>query len=245
MRSLLLALQFLTILPIHIKGEVRKEDLTRSMLFYPMIGLLLGIILAILCYGLSQYLPFYSAIAILIVIYIILTGGLHLDAFADLCDGFYAGKTKEDILKIMKDPHIGTIGAIGIFCIIFLKFILLVNTSSTYLLVAIAIAPIIGRWSAVLMSCRTKYVSESGVAQFIEGIGFRELIYATIATMAFLIAIAQVISLIVILFALILTLLFKSYVKSKIDGVTGDTLGACIEINEIATLLIMLLIGRA
>src|ERR671922_973115 len=121
MHRLALAFQFLTILPWP-KTEVRyPEDLGGSMAFYPIVGAALGsIMVGVHAVG-SEVFPDGILRPALVVLLIILTGGLHLDGFADVCDGFYGGKSKAEALRIMKDPHLGTMAVIGIITVLMMK----------------------------------------------------------------------------------------------------------------------------
>src|SRR5262245_9225642 len=105
MHRLALAFQFLTILPWP-RLQVRyPEDLGGSIAYYPIVGAVLGsVMVGVYAIG-STVFPDGTLRPALVVVLILLTGGLHLDGFADVCDGFYAGKTKAETLRIMKDPH--------------------------------------------------------------------------------------------------------------------------------------------
>src|ERR671922_2859676 len=120
-----LALRFLTIVPWP-RSEVRRpEDLGASMAFYPVVGALLGSgLLGVYLAG-SAAFPDGVLRPALVVLLVILTGGLHLDGLADVCDGFYAGRTKADVLRIMKDPHLGTMAVVGIISVLLMKAMLL------------------------------------------------------------------------------------------------------------------------
>src|SRR5918996_5870537 len=127
MHRLALAFQFLTILPWP-RVEVRyPEDLGGSMAFYPIVGAALGsVMVGVYVVGLEVF-PDGVLRPALVVLLIILTGGLHLDGFADVCDGFYAGQTKADVLRIMKDPHLGSMAVVGIISVLLIKVVLLSN----------------------------------------------------------------------------------------------------------------------
>ena len=127
-RQFLLAVQFLTILPLKIT-VAKEEDLSASMAFYPLVGVLLGIILtgATVFFhalfdgvGANDYSPL--PVLFVILLWVILTGGLHLDGLADTFDGFVGGKDKESTLSIMRDPAVGTMGTLGIFFVLAFKW---------------------------------------------------------------------------------------------------------------------------
>ena len=114
MHRLALAFQFLTILPWPRVAGTPPEDLGGSMAFYPIVGAALGSVMVGAYLVGSEIFPDGVLRPALVVLLIILTGGLHLDGLADVCDGFYAGQTKADALRIMKDPHLGTMAVVGI-----------------------------------------------------------------------------------------------------------------------------------
>src|SRR5262245_41641602 len=125
MHRLALAFQFMTILPWPMVQVRHAEDLGVSMVFYPIVGATLGSIMVCMYVVGSEVFPDGVLRPALVVLLIILTGGLHLDGFADVCDGFYAGTTKAEALRIMKDPHLGTMAVVGIIAVLMLKVVLL------------------------------------------------------------------------------------------------------------------------
>jgi len=140
-RDLILAIQFLTIIPvissptpdnINDGNQNEEEDLTEnfanSMAFFPLVGMLIGILLVVLR-RIFYYLPVSSLIGdtLILIIWIWLSGGLHLDGFADSIDGFSGGHNKEEILKIMKDSSTGAKGVVALVSLLLLKFVLLVE----------------------------------------------------------------------------------------------------------------------
>src|SRR3990167_5989446 len=115
MKYFLIALQFLTRIPVKIKDKTEDRDYGYSMAWFPTVGLILGLILA-LVFKLAIVL-FNPAIAVVLAItaYMFLTGALHIDGLSDACDGLYGGKgDKIKTLEIMKDSRIGTIGALAL-----------------------------------------------------------------------------------------------------------------------------------
>ncbi|MFA5403215.1 MAG: adenosylcobinamide-GDP ribazoletransferase, partial [Candidatus Omnitrophota bacterium] len=112
MNSFLLALQFLTVIPLKIKG-VTEEKLARATLYFPLVGLLIGLVLFQINLGLFILnFPSFTISIILIVFLAGLTGGLHLDGLSDSADAFLSGRSKEEMLNIMRDPHSGVMGVL-------------------------------------------------------------------------------------------------------------------------------------
>src|SRR3990167_2862560 len=121
MTGFLLALQFLTVMPVKIK-EASEKKMAGAMIYFPFVGLLIGITLS----GINALLLnlTFSPLATNIILVVILagvTGGMHLDGLSDTADAFLSGKSRDEMLTIMRDPHIGVMGAISIISILLLK----------------------------------------------------------------------------------------------------------------------------
>ncbi|WDT81929.1 MAG: adenosylcobinamide-GDP ribazoletransferase [Candidatus Manganitrophus sp.] len=152
MRSFFTAIGTLTIVPFHHSMIATERDLGRSVLFFPVVGLAIGAFLM----GLAQLLgliltPALSA-ALLLLALVLITGGLHLDGLADLCDGLAAGGGRERILSVMKDPHIGAFGVIGLVIVLILKYALFGEMIRRGWLTAFLLMGLLSRWAMVLAS---------------------------------------------------------------------------------------------
>ncbi|HHY14336.1 MAG TPA: adenosylcobinamide-GDP ribazoletransferase, partial [Thermoanaerobacterales bacterium] len=139
------ALTFLTRFPIYPKF-IDEHLLARSTVYFPIVGLLIGLILGYMDIILG-YL-FHDAVRaiILIIAYITITGGLHLDGLVDTFDGILGGYTKEEILEIMRDSSMGTFGGIALIVSLMLKFALYISFTNEIRFVALILAPSISRW---------------------------------------------------------------------------------------------------
>lgn len=267
MKSLLLALQFLTRLPIRIKA-VEPTDLARSMIWFPLVGLVIGGVIGFIALlALMFQVPSEITAALIVSGFIILTGGLHLDGLSDMTDGFYAGKNKEEILNIMKDPHIGVMGTLAIIVVLILKYSILVNFCKEYIrqinlpnpgdcmgvyigrtirfLSYLVVIPVISRWGMVLASASSPYAIASGTAQpFIESLKPIHWIMATIITYCVAIGLLGVYGFVLSMMALLAVIISVIYIRPRIGGITGDTLGAINEIIETVVLFGAYLIYR-
>ena len=245
MKRFLIALQFLTIFPIKIKSEIKEKDFGASLLYFPLIGLLIGLLLSLSAILLS-FLPFLSALlkgALILSISIIITGGIHLDGFADTCDGFYGNRPKEKILEIMRDSHIGSMGAIGVFCLLLLKFSLIVSLPEGFLWKALIMMSVFSRWSQVMACFSACYARQEGKAKyFIEYVGKKELYLGALFTLVSFCLLSGLRGVILFFSSLLPAFLFLQYIKKRIDGMTGDTIGALSEIAEVTVLLLALFI---
>lgn len=237
MTAFLIALQFLTTLPIQLKAMPTPQQNARSLLFYPVIGLLMGGILCVIA-TLLHALPVILLSSIILVIWIWLTGGLHFDGLADTADAWVGGfGDKERTLKIMKDPACGPIGVLSLIIICLIKWSALFVLLQMQHYSALILFPILGRLAPLFLFLTTHYVREKGL-----GSSIAEFIPKFLAILVFAICLLAtgyfawggLITAIIF----ILTLLYLRYkFVQRIGGITGDTVGASIEIVEAVSLL--------
>ena len=241
MKKFLIALQFLTILPVKIKTEVREKDIGRSLVCFPIVGLLIGLILALIFYAVA-FLPNLVTVTLVLVSSIIITGAIHLDGFADTCDGFYGSKPKEKMLQIMRDSRIGAMGVIGIVSILLLKFTLLASIPQSIPWKPLILMAVFARWSQVLACHTSKYARKEGKAKyFIEYDSKKEFLGSTFFMILLFLLLMKLNGIILLILSLTPVILFINYAKRKIGGMTGDTIGATSEIAEIAVLFFTLI----
>jgi len=235
-KRFLIALQFLTVLPIKIKSEIAEEDFSRSLLYFPVVGVLIGLVLAGAAL-LSGFIPNPVVGVLILIISIVITGGIHLDGFADTCDGFYGLRPKEKILEIMRDSRVGVMGVIGIFCLLSLKFTLIISIPQNALWKLLIMMTAFARWSQILACCTSDYAREEGKARyFVEYAGKTELLVGSIFTVVLFLLLMKFKGVILLVLSSFPVLLFINYVKKKLGGMTGDTIGATSEIAEVAVL---------
>ncbi len=239
MSSFLLALQFLTVLPLKVK-QFNEERMAWALVFFPVVGLFLGLILAglnTLFSGLG-ILPAVINI-ILVITLVILTGGLHMDGLSDTADAFLSGgKGKEEMLKIMHDPHIGVMGVLSLISIILLKIGLLSSMSVIVKPAALILMCILSRWAVVMVMYLFPYARQEGKAKlFMQGLNLKVLLASLIIVLVFSFSIWGLKGWLVLLVISGCAYLINLAIAKKIGGVTGDTLGATIEIMEVVILL--------
>jgi len=250
LRKFLTALSFLTILPLPIplfrKEEVKedlKKDFSQSSIFFPLVGLIIGVILFVL-HQLLQFtnLPSSLHTGIILTIWVSLSGGLHLEGFADMVDGFSGGKNKDDIIGIMKDASVGAKGALALILLILLKYLLLFSLPDTAKRDSLLLAPMIGKWSMVLAGYQGKPAStDNTLAQmFTLYLGRKELFIATLFTAILSYFILSYRCIYLFLITCLVTACLVAYSVRKIEGICGDVLGAINEINELVVLLLVL-----
>jgi len=238
-----LALQFLTKVPLASAKTVDDKVMARSMAYFSLIGLLIGGATAGVYYLLS--LVFSSSLAILgaIIMTIFITGNLHGDGLMDTADGIFSGRPREKMLEIMKDSRVGSHGVIAGVLVVLLRFVLLGELDPTLIMMALVLAPVLGRWAQVFGAVRYDYIRTSGIGVFTDHVGGRELAFNSIVAIVAGLVLFQLSGTIIIGVALAGAILFFEFIKGKLGGVTGDTLGAANESIEILTLLMIVLMA--
>jgi adenosylcobinamide-GDP ribazoletransferase len=208
------------------------------MAFYPVVGAALGSLMVGVYLAGVEVFPEGVLRPALVVLLIILTGGLHLDGLADVCDGFYAGRTQADALRIMKDPHLGTMGVVGITSVLLMKVVLLSFLPAAVLCSALLIIPAISRGGMVWGTWMAPYARpEGGTGEiFFRTLRPRYVWIATIFLGIWTMLFAGWPAVILLMLAIGITTLFVGWCCRRIGGMTGDTLGALNELLELVTL---------
>ncbi len=245
MRSLLAAIAFLTRIPIGSRADFDPDDVARSAGWFPLIGALLGAIYCAVAVILRPHLPPPIVAILLVTIDALLTGALHYDGLADTADGFGGGKDRTDVLQIMRDHSIGSYGGLALAIVIVLK-IAAINALLRFpnprdWIVALIITPAVGRWSILLLTATLPYARES--ASPINDMGKRSLVWGTLVIVIILAATSLLRAWIAGSVIAAITAGFGAYCRRKIDGVTGDTLGANLQVCECSALLTFLWTG--
>jgi adenosylcobinamide-GDP ribazoletransferase len=237
-----LAFGFLTRIPVGIRGTVDTVHVGRSMAFFPLTGLLLGGVLLGADAVLAQLLPRPVGDALLLVLLVLLTGALHLDGFADLCDGLGGGRDRDAALRIMKDSRIGAFGSVGLLLLVLVKYQALTALPETIKAATLLLMPVLGRWAPVLLTVTSPYLRgpEGTGAAFAAHAGRRELLLATLTLLAVATALFRGNGLLLVGGGVVVTLGFGFWIRQRLGGVTGDVLGAAVELLEVVTLLLVL-----
>jgi adenosylcobinamide-GDP ribazoletransferase len=195
--------------------------------------------LASLSFG---FLPVPVNAALIVIASLAISGAIHLDGFADTCDGFYGDRPKEKILEIMRDSRVGAMGVAGIVCLLLLKFSLILCIPRESLWKALIAMMIFSRWSQVFACRFSKYARDEGKAKlFMLKNNKNPFLIAAIFTAAVFVLFYKLNGAFILLFSLLPIVLFIDYSKRKIGGMTGDTIGAASEIAEVSVLLFSLI----
>ncbi len=232
--NFLAALGFLTVIPVG-QEKVPSDRMADMMSFFPLVGLLLGSILALFDYLAKGLLPRQVTDALIIVFLAVITGGLHLDGLADTADGLIGGKgDRGKALAIMKDSRTGAMGVVAICLLLLVKFMALDSIPSGLRPGALLLAPSLSRWGQVLVSYGSRPArSENSLAgSFITYIEPAHLIAASIMAAAFAALFGGITGLAALAAVAIVCLLLRVFFNRSIGGETGDTIGASSEIGE-------------
>jgi adenosylcobinamide-GDP ribazoletransferase len=240
------AVSFLTRFPVAGGRALDGRTVARSARWFPLVGLPLGAICAVVLWLSSRIFPPLIAAVIWAGADAALTGALHLDGLADTADGFGGGHTREDILRIMRDHAIGAYGAVALILALLLRVAAVAaldfHARPRHAVVAIVLTPVLGRWAAVLSGAVSESARPDGDSPT-RWIGMPELTVATITVAALIAAGMSAASDIVRgpaawAMVAIASVLWTRLCRRKIGGVTGDTLGAGVVLSECLVLLV-------
>lgn len=233
--GLVLAIQFLTRFPINKQVDFSRKNLSKSIFFYPIIGMIIGSFGWIFYFVFSHINENVGAIFSVLAL-IIATGGLHLDGLSDTCDGFFSCREKEKVLSIMEDSRIGSFGTIAIVMDILMKYVLIANINKN-LFIVLALSFGNSRLVVSYIMSTKKIARKNGLGEmFHSSDPKRYALYGGIFYLT-LISLINPIYLIPTLITFIVSEIISYVAYKKIDGFTGDVYGATIEICEITSMI--------
>lgn len=236
MRNLRTAFGLLTTLPVGVPEPWQPGDSGRASVWVPLVGMVIGGLTWLCWLALGKYVPPPVASLGTLLVWVGLTGGLHLDGLADCCDGLLGSAARERRLEIMKDPHLGAFGVVGLFFTLALKAAALglLATSSG---LSIILAATLSRWLILPASLLPQARPGGMGADFAAGLQPGSIFFAAIIPigLAFLLGMQGWMA---VLAALIAAAAVLGLAWKRIGGLTGDVLGALVEATETATLLV-------
>jgi adenosylcobinamide-GDP ribazoletransferase len=243
-KAFLLQLQFLTRIPLPFKLDFNEKEFARGIIFAPVIGLIIGLVSG------GIYYLFYlitgkslPAIIFAVIAEILITGGLHLDGLADTFDGVFSNRSRERILEIMKDSRIGTTGALALIMLIICKIGILLSIDASLLVPCFIIMPVISRMNIVWACGIFPNARKDGMANSLtDNTGIKDIIIATVLAGAISVIFLKFKVMIVLPASVLIGIIFLLYIKKKIGGITGDIIGALIELTELIVLFAILII---
>jgi adenosylcobinamide-GDP ribazoletransferase len=261
--NFLAVLKFLTIIPMPGYGEhglsrptrvavsagtpvpidESMDQVGRSIAFFPVVGLIIGIVLSLLYYALHLILLAPVVSAIIVAALAVITGAHHLDGLMDTCDGMVAGRTREERLAIMSDTRVGAFGITGAGIILILKYAAISSSLAPAMLIAF---PVISRWALTAAILIFPPAKTSGAGYAVKsGAGWPGYILATLAALAVSILLSGLVMGTILLACVLALIYFTGYIFTRLyGGLSGDCYGALVEIGEVLALLLFIILGR-
>lgn len=238
LRPFLIALQFLTRFPVRLNGMPQECEIGRSLLYYPLVGVLLGLLLAALAWALADVGSLLAA-ALLLAVWVLASGALHLDGLADSADAWVGGLgSRERTLAIMKDPYCGPMGVAALLLVLLLKFAALEELLARGDWVVLVLAPLLARTALPALLLTTPYVRPGGLGDVLAHCLPRRAAVMVVLTVLLALplsfgwaAVAPQMA------AIAVFVVLRALMLKRLGGTTGDTAGATVEIVEVAVLL--------
>ncbi len=237
--GLLTAIRFLTAIPVPLAQQMNSQQVGRCMVYFPVVGALLGLLLLGLDRILALVLPASIVNAILVLALVLATGALHLDGLIDTCDGLGGPGTPERRWELMRDSRIGSFGAIAAFALLLLKYVSLGGLPELSRGATLLLTPTLGRWAVVWAILLFPYARPDGLGRtFRDQVTWPRAAQATAFTLAITLLVLRLKGLAVMLGVWVATLALATFLRRKFAGLTGDTYGAIIETGELTALLL-------
>ena len=239
MNSFLIGLQFLTRIHLVRQTVWTAEDFGRSTRFFPLVGLVLGICYALAAWILVSVLGMRAlTAALLLILPLLLTGGLHADGFMDTADGVFSGRERERKLEIMKDSRVGSFGVVAFVLLMFLQFALLLDMSLPLLVPVFFVMPIIGRMAMVLAVSCFPYARADGMGKTFADMADRGTVAIAAVTTSVLVIPIGLLATLALVLGIVFALLFCRWMTTILGGVTGDVYGAATVLTETIVLAV-------
>lgn len=249
------AIRFLTVIPVPGPEQVFRTQSTQEAMptvrvglgsgYFPFVGLLLALILSILVIALRSFMPQLALAALLVVVLVLLTGGLHLDGLMDSCDGLFGSSTPEGRLEIMRDSRVGSFAVLGAVCILLLKVAFLASLQERLLIPALLIALPTSRWTMVLALRVFPGARSTGLgATFRQIVTSWRLVLAGVTALIIVLLAGLLVGLIVWVVTTLVALALGVWITRRLGGNTGDTYGAIAEVSEVVALLLLVISQR-
>ena len=241
MKRFAVMLAFWTRIPVKIRGEITYDDYVSGVFWTPFIALMIGVVLYFAGY-LSLFIHPYICSVIILFLYLFVSGGLHIDGLADTFDAFGSNRSRQRMLEILKDSHIGTFGVLAVvmYCIVMVVLLPFIPPFGLLLF------PLVGRTTALLSAKTHVYARETGIGKsFVEGAKAWHIILSFILYTGIAYLVIGKINTVSVLTALLPPLISISAVwgivhgmSKKIGGITGDLIGFSIEVSSLLYLFL-------
>jgi adenosylcobinamide-GDP ribazoletransferase len=237
--NFLAALGFLTSIPVG-RRLMDGRSLAGSAVYFPLVGFVLGVILAGLDYGLGRVLPNLLTSAITVTVLVLLTGALHFEGFVDACDGLFGGHTRERRLEIMRMKNVGAYAVAGGALLLILKFAAIASLPVGWeRFWIIMLFPAMSRWGMALVLNLFPYARTEGLGSaFRSNKSFIYMIATGIIALCIAIVFGWLGGIVLLFVAKVVALILGWGISRMLGGLTGDTYGAINELTEVFVLII-------
>jgi len=245
LRLFLIAIQFLTRLPVPGELQTSEETLGRATRFFPMVGVIVGASAALIFWLLRQLLPQSAAVWVAIIFTTFITNGFHEDGLADAFDGFGGGWTKEQALEIMRDSRLGTYGALALVFLILGKYSFLSALAPGQVWRWLIVAHTASRWTVLPLCAWLPYARAEGKGKLVaKQVGIVEIFIGSVTLFTTALLLPWQAAVAALSITGLATLLSGFYYRARLSGITGDCLGATNQIAEVSLYLTAVLLSR-
>jgi adenosylcobinamide-GDP ribazoletransferase len=246
MRRLLIAVQFLTRLPVPRRLVTSEAELGQAAAFFPLVGVIVGGSAAAVFMLTIRAVPISVAVLFTLGFTALLTSAFHEDGLADTFDGLGGGWTKDRALEIMRDSRIGTYGALALIFLILGKYTVLTALEPRQIWRWLIVAHTASRWTVLPLCLWLPYARAEGQGKLVaKQIGFSSALTGTLTLLLVLLLLPWITALITLAVTTIAVLFCGLYFKRRLGGITGDCLGAANQITELIVYLAALLLVRS
>ena len=246
--SFLSALQFLTIIPLSWRHRTFPEELGGSTASFPLVGLIIGLLLAGLNWLFGLILPRSIVNAFLIVLLAGITGARHLNGFIHSCDGLTGHKTIEERRRVVQDTRVGAFGITGVVLLLLVKYISLSNLPGHISMPLLVFMPVVSRWAMVYAIFTGVHAPPSAPGEVLKrGTTWPRFTIATVITFAIALVFIPLFQLtgLVILFGIwLITVVMALIIKNRFAGLSNAHYGAVNEVAEVSAIIIAVLLAE-
>ena len=239
LKRFLLTLGFMTRIPVNVDlGEVNDEDMHKGFLYYPVVGLVIGLVDMIVYLLVTMVLPETFGIMFAMLANFCVTGAFHLDGLSDTADGIYSARTRERMLEIMKDSHVGSNAVIALVCLVLLKvaaYTTLPPVKLSFALVAVFVAT---RTFMVTYIVNYKYARKTGIGHMFKAYAKPMYTYIAFALCLALVAACGLPYLYTAIAAFVICQGIAHFLSGQLGGLTGDTYGFLTECGVVVYLML-------
>jgi len=237
-RRFLIAVQFLTRLPVPRVLSNSEAELGKAAAFFPLVGVIVGGGAALVFVLLQHVVPATTSVLTAVVFVAFITNGFHEDGLADTFDGFGGGWTKDRILEIMRDSRIGTYGTLALIFVILGKLILLSSLPQGQTWRWLIVGHTAARWTVLPLCAWLPYARVEGQGKLVaKQVGTLEIMTGTVTLLLFFLLLPWQAAIAALLVTTLVTSLSGLYFRSRLQGITGDCLGAANQLAEVGLYL--------